>query len=74
MGYDYIKVSERLSFPLKYRECEDTALFSRGKRNWVDEGKGTISFWKEFEKYPWPKLEEMDFSFTKLSQKIFLKV
>lgn len=62
MGYDFIKVSEGLSFPLKYRECEDTALLSRGKRNWIEEGKGMISSWKEFEEYPWPKLEEMDFS------------
>jgi len=62
MGYDYIRVSGGLDFPTKYKESEDTASLSRGKRNWIEEGKGMISSWEEFEEYPWPKLEDMDFS------------
>jgi uroporphyrinogen decarboxylase len=61
MGYDYIRMSGGLDFPLGIsRKGNDTALLSRGNRNWAEEGKGPISTWEDFEKYPWPNLEKID--------------
>jgi len=66
MGYDYIRVSGggvvSLDWPTKLREIKDTASLSRGRRGWSEEGKGPIASWQDFEKYPWPKAEEIDYS------------
>jgi uroporphyrinogen decarboxylase len=63
MGYDYIRVAGGVSFPLIERmEAEDTAQLSRGTRNWVNEGIGVIASWQEFEEYPWPRSQDMNFS------------
>lgn len=63
MGYDYIRVSGGLNFPKqKRRVTEDTALLSRGERNWIEETVGVISFWKDFEEYQWPTSESFNFS------------
>ncbi len=43
-----------------YHEGEDTAGLSRGERKWTEEGKGVISTWEDFEKYPWPSLDDVD--------------
>ena len=73
LGYDCLRlagdfyVSGRLSFASKERLAEDTALLPRGTRHWVEEGKGIITSWEDFEKYSWPSLDELDlwpFQFT----------
>ncbi|OGS27733.1 MAG: hypothetical protein A2297_00300 [Elusimicrobia bacterium RIFOXYB2_FULL_48_7] len=58
-GYDYVHISGGLSFQRKARVTDDTASDS-GKRTWTEEGKGPISNWEDFEKYPWPKPEDID--------------
>ncbi len=66
LGYDYIRLtgqfrfSSGLHFESKVREGEDTAELSRGERKWVEEGAGVINSWEDFEKYPWPSLDEVD--------------
>ncbi len=63
MGYDYVRWGGGLAFPGKKRVTNDTAAeFSRGQRSWVEEGTGIIASWEDFEKYPWPRLEAVDFS------------
>ena len=62
MGYDYIRVAGGLEFFGKERRTKDTALLSRKERSWVEEGKGVINSWEDFEKYPWPDVNEMDYS------------
>ena len=57
LGYDYVRIAGGLNFEGKSRIGNDTALLSRGQRGWVEEGKGMISNWDEFEKYPWPDSE-----------------
>ena len=59
-GYDYIRLSGGLNFPGRSRVTEDTASLSSGKRGWAEEGRGPISSWEEFEKYPWPDVEKVD--------------
>ena len=66
LGYDYIRFTTDfrfeagLSFKTKTREGDDTASLSRPSRKWTEEGKGVISSWEDFERYPWPKVEDMD--------------
>lgn len=61
LGYDYIRCGvEGADFPLHRIEAEDTAAIARkGGRSYVDENKGPITNWAEFEAYPWPEPEEM---------------
>ena len=66
LGYDYIRFTTDfrfaagLSFKTKTREGDDTAKISKPTRKWTEEGKGIISSWEDFERYPWPKVEDMD--------------
>ncbi len=60
-GYDYVCVGPLVSLPGKHQEAEDTALLKHGRRNWQDEGIGLIASWEDFERYPWPRPEEIDY-------------
>ena len=66
LGYDSLRLisdfrfSAGLSFSSRIREAEDTATLPKGQRLWVEEGKGMISSWEDFERYPWPSVEEID--------------
>lgn len=62
MGYDYIRLSGGLKFPGKDRKTDDTALLSKKERSWVEEGRGVINSWEDFEKYPWPDISNIDYS------------
>ena len=61
LGYDYVRIAGGLDFKGKSRIGDDTAVLSRGQRGWVEEGKGMISTWEEFEKYPWPDIKGIDY-------------
>ncbi len=58
LGYDYIRCSiEGMNMEFNYSKTEDTAnLKHEGGRNFMNETKGPVSNWEEFEKYPWPDL------------------
>ncbi len=58
-GYDFVRMTGGLEFQTKSRQAEDASSMS-GKRNWAEEGKGPISTWEEFEKYPWPDVKKAD--------------
>jgi len=66
LGYDFVRLtgqfrfSSGLHFTSEMREVTDTASLSRGERQWTEEGAGAISSWEDFEKYPWPSLDEVD--------------
>jgi len=66
LGYDFVRLSgdfrfsAGLTFTSKLRKGKDTAFLSRGERNWMEEGKGVITSWQEFEKYPWPSLDRIN--------------
>ena len=67
LGYDYVAIIGSdltgLSFVSKKRVTEDTARLSRGEREWIEESTGIIRNWQDFETYPWPKIDQIDFSF-----------
>jgi uroporphyrinogen decarboxylase len=56
LGYDYVLCGlEGLEMPMHWLQAEDTADNKReGGRNFIDEHKGPITTWAEFEAYPWP--------------------
>ena len=61
MGYDFVRFERALPFPVKRVMAPDTAAVTDRQRAWSEEHAGSIQTWEDFERYPWPKLEEMDF-------------
>jgi len=63
LGYDYVPTLPEINLPLNnVLATTDTAEFSRGQRMWMDEHHGTIETREDFEKYPWPKPSEINYS------------
>lgn len=56
LGYDYVRMGlDDMDMPLKRRSVEDTASLKRESgRSYLDEHRGPITNWREFEAYPWP--------------------
>jgi uroporphyrinogen decarboxylase len=61
MGYDFVRFEEALPFPNTRIVAKDTGADKATDRLWVDLHQGAIMTWEDFEKYPWPKIEKMDF-------------
>jgi uroporphyrinogen decarboxylase len=59
LGYDFVRCSlDDWKMPLNRLAIEDTAELGReGGRSYIDEHKGPITNWEEFEAYPWPDPE-----------------
>jgi uroporphyrinogen decarboxylase len=63
LGYDAIVQGPGLEFPgILSLESIDTAEYSRISRRWVNEKSAQITCWADFERYPWPKAEDADYS------------
>ena len=60
-GYDYITVQAILDMPFKRLAASDTALLQREQRSWTDESSGIINTWEDFEAYPWPRPQDIDY-------------
>jgi uroporphyrinogen decarboxylase len=56
VGFDYVRQGiDNIDMPLRRAVTDDTAEYRReGGRSYVDETRGPITNWKEFESYPWP--------------------
>ena len=57
LGYDFVRQGiDDLVMPLKHVTAEDTAqeMPREGGRTYMEEHKGPITTWEEFEAYPWP--------------------
>ncbi len=56
LGYDYVRCRlDDFDVPLRETAVEDTAGLRRpGGRLYMDEHRGPITTWAEFEAYPWP--------------------
>ena len=61
MGYDFVRVERPLAFDVRSLLAPDTAAGSDQQRAWADEHQGCIDSWEDFESYPWPTVEAMDF-------------
>ena len=62
LGYDFVRLELGLPFQRHRLAAPDPAPGSQATRNWADQHHGIITSWNDFERYPWPKLEEFDFS------------
>ena len=56
LGYDYVRCRlDDMEMPLSYMSTDDSATLRREDgRNYINEHKGPITTWEEFERYPWP--------------------
>ena len=61
MGYDFVRFEQDMGFQETHLELADTAPGSTKQRAWADQHTGAIMSWNDFERYPWPKVEEFDF-------------
>jgi len=61
MGYDFVRFEEALPLYKTFLVAKDTGADQTKNRTWVDLHQGAIMSWNDFEKYPWPKIEDMDF-------------
>jgi len=61
LGYDIVRFERDLGFTKNQILAPDTAPGSAKPRAWADEHHGSITHWGDFERYPWPKVEDMDF-------------
>lgn len=61
MGYEFVKLEIGYPFEERHIFAPDTAPQGYGLRSWVDEHKGAIMTWEDFERYRWPTLDEVDF-------------
>ena len=61
MGYDFVRFEQGLALPERLTMIPDAAPGSSKERAWADEHHGAITTWEDFERYPWPHVEEFDF-------------
>jgi len=62
LGYDFVRYEQGMGFPNAGETATaDTAPGVNKQRHWVEEHEGRITNWDEFEAYPWPKIEDVDF-------------
>ncbi len=62
LGYDYIRCgAENVALTFNQHRADDTAseMMRDGGRVYMDENRGPITNWEEFEQYPWPKRENI---------------
>lgn len=62
LGYDFVRLETALPFPRHHLAAPDPAPGSNSTRNWADQHHGKIASWDDFERYPWPRVEDYDFS------------
>ncbi len=60
MGYDFVRFEEALPLYKTFLITKDTGADNVKNRTWVDLHQGAIMSWQDFEKYPWPKIDDMD--------------
>lgn len=61
-GYDYITVQAGVPVLRWSLSADDTAPLKHAQRNWDNENAGPIMSWADFERYPWPGPEQVDYS------------
>jgi|YNPNPStandDraft_1061719.scaffolds.fasta_scaffold04382_10 uroporphyrinogen decarboxylase len=62
LGYDYVPVQLASGLQRATAVAADTAALSRGARHWDNSTTGRITTWAEFEAYPWPRPEHIDYT------------
>ncbi|MDD8025716.1 MAG: uroporphyrinogen decarboxylase family protein [Acidobacteriota bacterium] len=60
LGYDFVRFETGFGFAEPLLQADDSTSAS-GRRGWADEHGGSIRRWDDFERYPWPRLQDFDF-------------
>jgi uroporphyrinogen decarboxylase len=60
LGYDVVRFEAGLPFVEPKAAAADPTSRT-GRRDWADEHGGAVRTWEDFERYPWPRIEEADF-------------
>jgi uroporphyrinogen decarboxylase len=61
-GYDYVFMVSGFSLPKTFKTANDAAgalNWPDGQRYWVSEAGGPIQNWEDFERFPWPRAEDL---------------
>ena len=61
LGYDYVRLEADLLLPIHTADSPDGTAGSQQIRHWRHRHRGVIGSWEDFERYPWPRVEEHDF-------------
>lgn len=61
LGYDVVRFEVGLPFAERHLESADPVKGSDKVRAWSDQHTGAIGSWDDFERFPWPKVEDFDF-------------
>jgi uroporphyrinogen decarboxylase len=70
MGYDFVRYEVSLPFRETKRQGQDPTVLG-GRRSWAETGRGPIGSWDEFERYPWPEVEDGLFQpFEEISRRL----
>ena len=59
-GYDYVSMWPTVNIPVRRTPSGDTAVLTHREREWQNEESGIINSWADFDSYPWPKPQEID--------------
>jgi len=66
LGYDMVRIQPRVPMGFYRINADDTVDATsgqtKGQRSWADEHKGPIDSWETFEAFPWPSVNDFDFS------------
>jgi lon-related putative ATP-dependent protease len=62
LGFDAVRVRSGMQLPRTLIPAEDTADLKRATRDWQSETEGPIANWDDFERFPWPRAADADFS------------
>jgi len=65
LGYDVFRIAliHKDFFKMAFVDTRDTTGIDaqhRGTREWTEEHRGPIQSWKDFERYPWPRVSDID--------------
>ncbi len=73
MGHDYVRGRVGLDFPLSDLYAADTANLAEGHRTWRNEGMGLIANWEDFDRYPWPTPEDIDYGPLEYAERVMIE-
>ncbi len=68
-GYDYLTLPAEVPLQRARLSTDDTAELKHAQRQWQDEHTGPILSWEDFERYPWPKPEDINYSLLEYAGK-----
>jgi uroporphyrinogen decarboxylase len=72
-NYDYVRVPATVNYPQPKKPRENTyGVYGTGEktREWAESRAGLVTNEREFEAFPWPRIERVDFSAIELSAKL----